>query len=224
MYTTDKYVFLHMNKCAGVFIKDFMIEYFNATVHKYKHGPIRMLAPKHRGKIKIGCVRNIFDWYVSYYTYHQDNGYFLNISFDKYIRDYTMSPRALLSLMPKKYRKKFPLLYPPKTSLPIGAYTFHYINYFCNDAINVFEHWDYDYFKLNINKISNLDVTFRTETLKDNMEITFGAEYHDDILSFKKRNVSKRKRYQDYFTPDLRALVEARDGALMEYLGYEWTE
>ncbi len=199
-----------------------MIEHFNATLHKYKHGPVRMLAEKHRKKVKIGCVRNAFDWYVSYFTYHKDNGRWKDLSFDKYIRDYVTNPRALLSLMPPKLRKKYKNLYPPDTKMPIGGYTFHYINYFCYDAINVLKHWDYNYFKLNISKISNLDAVLRTETLRDNMEIIFGAEHHDKLLDFKKRNVSKRKPYQEYFSPDLRALVEERDGPLMNYLGYKY--
>ena len=224
MYITNKFIFLHKNKCAGVFIKDWMIEFLGAKVLKYKHAPIRMVPPKYRrDHIKIGCVRNPYDWYKSYYTYHQDNGYFLGMSFDRYIRDYVMHPRALLSLMPKKLRKKFPLLYPTKTDLPIGGYTFHYINYFSYKALDIFMNWDNKKLTKNIDLISDLDVTFRTETLRENMEITFGADYHDDILSFKPRNVSSNsKPYQEYYTPDLRALVEERDGLLMKHLGYSW--
>jgi len=223
MYKTDKHIFVHCNKTAGVFIKDFMVENMGATIHKYKHAPLRMLSEKYRKRIKIGAIRNPFAWYKSYYTYHKDNGYYPSISFDEYIRRHTSNPRPLLSLMPKKLRKKFSKLYPPNTDMPVGAYTFHYINYFCYDAINVLKHWDYDYFKSNINKISNLDVTFRVEALELDMIREFGVDYKDRILSFKRRNVSKSKvHYRDMFSPSLRAKVEKYDGALIEYLNYEY--
>jgi len=223
LYITEKYAFCHKNKCAGVFVKDFMIEHMGANVHKYKHLPIRMLAEKHRKKIKIGCVRNPFAWYKSYYFYHRDNGYFKAMSFDQYIKTYTNNSRALLSLMPKRIRKKFPRLYPPKTKMPIGAFSYHYINYFCYDALNVLAEWEYDYFRLNINKISNLDVTFRVERLKTDMIQEFGPAYADRILNFPKKNVSKaKKHYHEVFTPEQRAIVERYDGPLMEYLNYEY--
>jgi len=219
VYLTDKYIFLHKNKCAGVTIKDFMLAHMNAKVLNYKHAPIRMIPEKYRKRIKIGAIRNPYAWYKSYFTYHKDNGYYQNLSFEDYIKQNTSNSRNLLALMPKKLRKKFPKLYPPNTDMPIGAYTFHYINYFCYDAINVLQHWDYEYFKLNINKISNLDITFRTETLELDMIREFG--FLKEITGFKRRNVSKnRKPYQDFYTPELIKLVEKYDGPLTDYLGY----
>ena len=223
MYLTDKHAFIHCNKCAGVFIKDFMTKHMDTTIHKYKHAPIRMLSEKYRKLKKIGAVRNPFAWYLSYYNYHKDNGYYQNLSFEEYIKRNTSNSRNLLSLMPKKLRKKFSKLYPPNTKMPIGAYTFHYINYFCYDAINVLKEWDYDYFRLNINKISNLDVTFRVERLKVDMLQEFGPQYAGELTKFPKKNVSKsKKHYRDIFTPYLRNKVLRCDGALMEYLGYSY--
>jgi hypothetical protein len=217
VYTTKDHVFIHLNKNAGVFIKDFRKEYLDATVHKYKHGPIRMLDHKHRQKIKIGAIRDPFDWYRSYYTYHQDNGRFLGMSFEKYIRTYANHPRALLSLMGKRLMRKFPSLYPPRTTLPIGAYTFHYINYFTFDAINIFKNWNMEELKIHIKNISCLDETLRVEHLREDMIKVFRME--NEITNFKKRNVSQKPK-KELWTEDLKDIVWERDGFLAEALGY----
>ncbi len=221
MYITDKYIFTHKNKAAGCTIKDFMIEYMGAKILKYKHAPLRMLPEKYRDKrIKIGCIRNPFSWYVSYYCYHRDNGKFLKMTFDQYINDYVKDSRALLSLMPKKLRKKFPLLYPPRTRMPIGAYTFHYINYFSYNALNILKNWDIEVLKAKIKDVSNLDVTFRTETLQADMIKEFG--YSAELKNFPRKNQSKRKPYKEYFNLETQKLVEERDGILLDFLGYEY--
>jgi hypothetical protein len=211
-----------MNKCAGVSIKDFMIKHMGAKVLKYKHSPIRLLPEEHWGKVKIGCIRNPYAWYVSYYTYHQKNGKFLKMSFKKYINEYTKHPRALLSLMPPKIRKKFPTVYPPRTGMPIGSFSLHYINYFCSDAIHILSKWDIDRFTEHVSEVSDLDVMWRTETLAEDMIKTFGEKYAKKIKAFPRKNVSNKKPYQEYYTPELIEIVRKRDGILMNYLGYEY--
>jgi len=217
MYTTNKHVFVHCNKTGGVFVKDWMIQHLGAKVHKYKHAPIRMLDTKHHDKIKIGVIRNPFDWYVSYYTYLTQNKALTTLSFPQFLFTYTEHPRALFDFMGMKIRRKYENLYPPKTKLPIGGWTFHYINYFSYDAIKIFKEEI-----LAPVEPSNLDVLMRTENLKEDMIKVFGEEHRESITSFPRKNVSARKPYQEYYTPELRSRVEERDGILMEYLNYEF--
>ena len=219
MYVTDKYVFVHCNKTGGVFVKDFLIKYFNAKVHRYKHSPIRMLDSKHRDKVKIGVIRNPFSWYVSYFTYLTKNGVLTTMDFPQFLFTYTEHPRALFDFMGKKIRRKFENLYPPKTHLNIGSWYFHFINYFCYDAIKIFNPQG-SYAKCE--DYHDLDVLMRTENLKEDMIKTFGEEHRESIENLPKKNVSNTKPYQEYYTPALRERVEQKDGILMEYLGYEF--
>lgn len=215
MYITKTHVFTHLNKAAGCTVKDFMIKYLGATIHKYKHAPLRMLAPQHRDKIKIGVTRSPFSWYVSYYHYHQDNGRFKGVPFKEYIERHTMNPRPLLSLMGKKVRKKFPKVYPPKTDLPIGSFTLHFINYFN------FNSWEI--FKGNELIVDHhLDVLMRTETLKQDMIKVFGEKYTSRINGFKKRNKSKHGDFHKYYDQEMIDLIYKREGILMKRLGYEF--
>ena len=214
MYITDKYIFIHCNKTAGVFVKDFMLENMNAKILKYKHAPIRMLPQKYKNRLTVGCIRNPFEWYLSYFSYHQQNGSFTGLTFEEYLDRACNHSRRLLSLLPRRLMKKHPLLYPPSTKLKIGGYTFHYINYFCKRAIKIFKTGvikDYS---------NDLDVVMRVESLRDDMIKTFG--FKEKIRAFKKRNTSTHKKYREVYTKKMRQLVEKRDGKLMEYLGYEY--
>ena len=234
IYITDKYIFIHQNKTGGVFVKDWMIENMNAKVLKYKHSPVRMVPDKYRKDHEIiGIVRNPLPWYVSYYSYHHQNGRFLGVPFEQYLKTHTTAPRALLSLMPKKIRKKYPLCYPPRTTLPIGGWTYHFINYFSNNAFDIFKNWDKDKFERcypwgfpegeekELNNV-HVDHLLRQHILRKEMIKVFGDQHTGIIMKFKKRNTSKHKGYRKFYTPELRKLVEQRDGILMEALGYEF--
>jgi hypothetical protein len=227
MYLTDKYVFIHKNKCAGVFVKDWMIKHMDAKIIKYKHAPIRMLPEKYRKNRKvIGVTRNPFSWYVSYYHYHQQEaGTYRDMSFKEYVLRHTMNPRPLLSLMGKKVRKKYPKCYPPKTKLKIGAWTYHYVNYFCYQAWEWFEKGFLPWYTKSGSWMypgHDLDYLWRTETLKRDMIKTFGEKYTSRIHGFKKRNKSKHKKYQLYYDNEMIDLINKREGVLMERLGYSF--
>ncbi|MCP3683530.1 MAG: hypothetical protein GY861_12655 [bacterium] len=226
MYLTKDYVFFHHNKNAGVTIKDFMIKHMDAKVLKYKHAPCRMLPKKYRDRITIGCVRNPYAFYVSYYHYHTQNGRFRGMSFSDYLKKHIMNPRSLTSLMPPKLRKKFPLLYPPNTKLPIGGWFFHYINFFSYKSLNIFKNWTIDDLRENIEDVYDLDAMWRTETLKGDMIDEFciinSFPLIEKIKDFPRKNSSKHKPYREYYTPELIELVKKRDGILMNYLEYRY--
>lgn len=209
-----------MNKTAGVFVKDFMIKHLGAKVNKYKHAPIRMLDEKYQNLMKIGVIRNPFAWYVSYYTYLTKNKLLTTMNFPKFVYTYTQHPRALLDFMGRKIRKQWENLYPPKTNLPIGSWTFHYINYFSNNAREILTEWDIFKLENELDKVSSLDVLMKTETLKDNMISVFGEEYQDAIYNFPRRNISNNKPYQEFYNDYICSMIEQKDRILMEYLGY----
>jgi len=230
MYLTDKYIFIHLNKAGGVFVKDWLIQHMNAKIIKYKHAPLRMLPTKYRTTREIiGVTRNPFSWYVSYYHYHQQAaGTFKNISFKEYVMRHATNPRQLLSLMGKKVMKKYPKCYPPNTNLKIGSWTFHMFNYFSYRSWELFQDWTQEYFedrmKLDVEWSSMFDLThlWRTETLKRDMTQTFGEQYTSSIHNFKKRNRSSHKKYQLYYDNEMIDLINEREGLLMEKLGYSF--
>lgn len=211
MYISSEYVMVHNQKTGGVFLKDWMIRYLGATEHRFKHAPLRMLDSKHYSKKKIGCIREPFGWYKSYFTYLTQQHRLRTLDFEQFIYTYTQNPRSLFDFMGKKVRRQYENLYPPKTSLPIGAWTFHYINYFQFNSRKTLA-GDGDILH------NDLDYLMRTETLQEDMIKVFGEHYREYIECFPRRNVSKLVDIK--WTPELKQLVIDRDGQLMEYLGY----
>jgi len=221
MYITKDFVLVHMNKTGCTTVKDFMVKYFGASVHKFKHAPLRMLDDIHRDKTKIGVIRNPYDWYASYYSYLVSAGRLTTQSFDEFVKTYTKHPRALLDFMGKKVRRKFENLYPPKTNLPIGSWSYHFINYFMYNAIEMFKTWGSETLDCECDENGHLydvDILLRTEHLMNDMVSVFGNSYKDRIESFPRKNVSTNK---PAITDELKEVIKERESILMEYLGYE---
>lgn len=211
MYVTNNFIFIHLNKAAGVFVKDWMIRYLSAKQIRYKHSPIRMLPKEHYNKIKIGCIRDPFKFYESYFKYLVQEKKITTLDFEQFVYIYTQNSRSLLDFMGRKVRKQYENLYPPKTTLPIGAWTFHYINYFQFNSRKTLA-GDGDILH------NDLDYLMRTETLQEDMIKVFGEHYRECIEYFPRRNVSKSVDIK--WTPGMKKMVKLRDGELMEDLGY----
>ena len=229
MYITDKYVFVHCQKTGGMFVKYWMIKNLGARRYLYKHVPLRFLEEKDRDRIKIGIVRNPYAWYVSYYTYmvrHKK----IKGTFREFLLWYLYHPRDLLVIM----KEKFKGIYPPETELPIGAWSYYFINYFSFEALRIFR-WSKMYWKYQVEPVdemsyeeirqvflNDLDVLMRTENLREDMIKLFGEEHRESIYSAPDKNVSHHDHYMHYYDKELIDLVRARDGVLMDHLDYRF--
>lgn len=228
MYVTDKHVFIHHNKNAGVWIKDWMIEHLGAKVVVYKHAPIRCLGEKHRKKIKFGVVRNPFDWYVSFYHYHQANGWYKHLTFKEYVKRHLENSRGLIAKAQKKnVLNKHARIHPPAAKhLNIGSCTFHFIHFFSYKAVEILEGWTNADLNRQWDKVCDLDVLMRFERVRQDMCRLFPHKVNDarsnTIVNAPRKNVSTHGRYQDYYDRELRELVERKDGLMLKHLGYEF--
>ena len=138
------------------------------------------------------------------------------IGFDEFIKTYTQHPRALLDRMGNKIRNKWENLYPPKTKMPIGAFTFYYINYFCFNSRKILQNWNIEELKEKFDGMADIDYMMRTETLEEDMNNLFGSN------NAKKKNVSNTKPYQEFYTPELKKLVEDKERIILDYYGYKY--
>jgi len=223
MYVTDKYVFIHLNKNAGVFVKDFMRKNFKTKIKVYKHAPLRCIRESDRGKIKIGVIRNPFSWYVSFYHYHKENGYYPKLTFEQYVKLHLENSRKLISKAQKKnVLDKNAKIYPPSTKMDIGSCTFHYIHFFSYKAVEILKTWTRERLGENFGRVSNINTMLSCENLKNDMIGLFGEKFRKELESAPKKNTTKHKPYQEYYTPELRRLVEEKDGILINYYGYKF--
>jgi hypothetical protein len=213
-----------MNKCAGVFVKDFIRKHYKTKIKVYKHSPVRCIRESDRGKIKIGIIRNPFEWYVSFFHYHKENGYYPKMNFEKYVKLHLENSRKLISKAQKKnVLDKNAKIYPPHAHhLNIGSCTFHYIHFFSYNALKILREWTDEKLSLNWENVSNMDVLMTCESLRNDMIGVFGEEYRKELESAPKKNTTKHKHYREYYSPELRKLVEKKDGILLNYYGYKF--
>ena len=72
MLLSDHFVFVHLLKSGGTFVKRILLEHAPADWHCTDlegHPTVDQIPPEHRGKPCFGFVRNPWDWYVSCYVY-----------------------------------------------------------------------------------------------------------------------------------------------------------
>ena len=71
MIVTDKFIFVHLHKSGGTFIKKVIKSLFPCWQEIGYHYPLSMLPLEYCHLPIIGVVRNPWDFYVSYYTFQK---------------------------------------------------------------------------------------------------------------------------------------------------------
>jgi len=69
MWVTDQFVYVHMHKCGGTFINDFLRKFFPESRSLGYHYPATMIPEDAAGLPRLASVRNPWDWYVSYHAF-----------------------------------------------------------------------------------------------------------------------------------------------------------
>jgi len=116
MIITEKFIYIHLHKSAGTFVNSFIHLYFPKNETIGYHFPARYIPEQHAGLPIIGCVRNPWDFYISWYFFQmqkkQSNALFMATSKAKTL-DFNGTMERLLSL-----NDNIPLLNQILTQLP----------------------------------------------------------------------------------------------------------
>ncbi|MGD1913894.1 MAG: hypothetical protein ACFB2X_24560 [Rivularia sp. (in: cyanobacteria)] len=71
MIITNNFVFLHLHKSGGNFVKKVIFQLFPQAQLIGHHYPIKMIPPEYQNLPVLGVVRNPWDFYVSYYAFQK---------------------------------------------------------------------------------------------------------------------------------------------------------
>ncbi len=72
MIVTNKFVFIHLHKSGGTFVRKVILELFpDAQQIGYRHYSITMIPQEYQNLPVLGVVRNPWDFYVSYYAFQK---------------------------------------------------------------------------------------------------------------------------------------------------------
>lgn len=202
MIHNDKYVFIHLQKCGGTFIRYILEKYFGGKnvdsiplpdtykqelYDKYNitYGNLTNMSKtphsnnipnNFKGQIIIGCIRNPFDYYVSRYTYDLSLKKIEKVSFKSWLK--TAIP----------FSKCFYNMYGKFTNIKIIK-----LEQVCDDLINIMEQI------YNINK-----------------------DICDKIRCEKKINTTVRNSYTDYYDDECKDIVYKNDKKILHNYNYNF--
>jgi hypothetical protein len=206
MILCSKFVFLHLPKTGGSFVRELLTHHapaaWQVSLHD-NHPTIRDIPVTHQHLPIFGLVRNPFDWYVSWYHYlktHRSDPFFNHISGEGSL-DFKSTIRAAFGV-DIGGMFQFPCAF---SESPFGCY----MNYiFGNDLDG-----------LMLGKMETLrsdlrQILGRCEALTETLD--------QQIDSFPVVNVSDHLPYRSYYDEALKALILSRDREVLDRFDYSF--
>ena len=226
MIVCDTCVFLHLHKSGGTFVNHMLMKCVPSARRVGYHLPYAEIHEAYRALPVIGTVRNPWSYYVSWYHFQQSqvrpNPLFRLCSEDLTL-DFSGTIRNLLTL--------------ESNNDLIGRLAAAFPDQFVNYGLNLtksciekirgsglgFYSFLYDRlyagtFSPRILQMESLRADLHTVLLGLNPAEKMRIQQF--LLSVPDLNVSPHKPYAQYYSPELKALVEAMDGALIDRHNY----
>jgi len=203
MVVHEKFVFLHLQKSAGCFTREFLAKAFPGAQDRTdrRHWP---LEERPAGKFVFGNIRNPWEWYVSWYSYRSD-------PFRGFIDRHADFRSLMLDLHSgENHGRLHDLDFDAIRREEIGLCTYYYKR--------LFRHVVPDFF-------------CRVECLEQ--DLIAGLERSglplDDrqtnlLLGMQRVNTSEHGNSTSYYDEELIELVRKRDRLIIEKFGYEYPD
>lgn len=219
MVVTDTFIFLHLQKCGGSFIRDFMLENIPTSVKiDPQHDGYSTIKPSDLNKPVIGIIRNPWNWYVSIYHYHlPSKGSFLSPlvqgkTFKEFIKLFLTKNTGVIHNLNFNWMDK----------MNVGPFTYRVIRTFNKTGLNIKSIDDIDFSNVTIINMENDLVTNFIKGLADNNIILSKVSEHK-LKNIKKVNTSNRDNdYRKYYDNETRDLVSEKDSLVTELFEYKF--
>ncbi len=230
MIVTGQFTYIHLHKSAGTFVNTFIQQYFPTGKVIGYHLPARYIPETHRHLPIVGCVRNPWDFYISWYFFQyqkkQSNALFMAVSEDKTL-DFNRTMERLFSLTDNK-----PLLNQILEKLP---------DHFVASGMNIPRSAMANLYGSNLGLYSFLyqwmyrdapstPYLVKTEELELGIKQALshmGVSLSDDMLQYLKgkgnANTSEHSHYADYYSQEIRDRVSHLDRELIAQHGYQFS-
>jgi len=224
MIVFKKYIYLHLQKTAGTFITNFLINHKNAVKVHMRHSSYKHIgSPK--GKIIWGGIRNPWDWYVSWYASNTTSvgttfpGIFSEgMDFKEFMK------KIFFGIKSGKHGRD--LYFDKISKANVGVYTYRYIDRFGKD-INTLP-LSKSYFLKNHDNIIMVPHRniYRFENLSEDIKRIMANELTvEDIQkldSLAKVNTSRHKDYKEYYDDEMIEWVKEKDQLIIEKFSYKF--
>jgi hypothetical protein len=228
MIVCDTFVFLHLHKSGGTFVNHMMIKCLSSARRVGYHLPYSQIPDSDRHLPVLGTVRNPWAYYVSWYHFQQSqakpNPLFRICSEDRSL-DFSGTIRNLVTLQEND----------ALVDQLVSVFPDDFVNYGlnlrkqCIDKIRGSGVGFYTFLYDRLYAGAEAPTILKMEELRQalfrlplDLSPPESALVTDFLRSVPKLNVSEHRDYQDYYSPDLKALVERMDAPLIESHGYTY--
>lgn len=215
MIISKDYVFVHLQKTGGSFVERFLKFYYEGC---------NEVTPKHCGldelgiynqvkdKTIFGCVRNPWDWYVSFWASNVNpsaggkyNGLFPAMFTEESLNDFN----AFVDLVMNNN---------------LGIMNYFNFNDICGRRIGIYT---YRYLKCFYSVDGDrflMDKILRMESLRDELAsfLELDEKKRIELFTFPRVNVGLHRSYRDYYSDNSVELVAQRDELIIKEYGYEF--
>jgi hypothetical protein len=218
MVVTDKFVFLHLQKCGGSFIRDYILNNIpNSVMVRPQHDGYDKIKGKHINKPIIGIIRNPWDWYVSVYHYHKPSkGSFM----EPLIKEGGSFKGFLKLFLNKDDGKIHNLNFNWMGKMNVGPYTYRVVRTFNDKGLKIESIDDMNLKKVELIKMENLVPNFKMFLDKNNIKLSKSQLVN--LENKPKVNTSNRTHYSNYYDEETIDLVLKKDNQLINLFGYEF--
>ena len=231
MVVTSIFTFIHLHKSAGTFVNNFIARFFKEQEIIGYHLPARFIPKEFHSLPIIGCIRNPWDFYVSWYFFQlqkqQSSPLFLAVSNDK-TRDFNGTIERLLLLNENeellvKIIKRLPSNFVNSgMNVPghvlgkilgsdVGLYSFLYQWMFfdAHSAPNMLKVEDFP------SALEKILISFDCNVL---------PEMRNYLLSGAHANKSSHSHYSKYYSKEIADRVMILDRPVIENYGYVYSD
>jgi len=220
MIITPEFVCLHLQKCAGSFLREYMLQNIKNSVYTGEpHDKMSDIPKEHRYKPVVGTVRDTWEWYISWYAGTQRNphGHFWVLHKNGKQTTFQQFMKTIFSLNKKVHNVDFGLI----NNLGIGVYTYRYIQSYCNNPRQIFNQIDRLRNipvpkKLHLCSVGNLE----NDLMSFFNEIGYSLT-QDQITRLKNMdrvNKSNHDRSREYYTSSIICEISRRDRLIVNNL------
>lgn len=228
MLTTRYFVFLHVQKTGGKFIKrvceeQLPAEWFIPNSAR-PHGTIRQIPPECEGLPVFAAMRNPWDWYVSWYHFtcqrerwaadYEDPSDW-RWAFDSGRATFKQAVSALCGVPIPPGERSEPALEPP------------WVAKAREHDWDLYSHWSHillqegpDSGRVEVGRYEQLADDFLSFLARH--EIPVGEAFERALRSAPPVNASERGPYRDYYDAELQELVHNKCRRIIETYGYEF--
>lgn len=207
MITTNKYVFVHLQKCGGSFIEKYLQENYDCQSHFPKHRGVSTIPPGHLQKTPFGAVRNPYSWYTSWFHANMEADSTL---FPEIFRDGMTFEDFIFEVANPKFDIQHDINGEVLREYGIGPYTYRYLRCFCFGSIEYAVKYTQHAFGVrHILHQENLN-----EELADFLNLA--GDKRLELLDRGKYNTSNHESWEELFTDDMKDIIRKTDSIIFE--------